>query len=95
LQVAKIGLADKADEIAIPKDAPEALACAVYMSAVHDLAFLVNDSNTRYLGICAPEGARLTQFIQIFVNYAHAHPEKWHRDVVHSLMPALRQAFPC
>ncbi len=47
------------------------------------------------LGVCAPPGSSLTQFVRIFDTFARQHPELQHEGYEYIAITALRSAFPC
>ena len=53
------------------------------------------NQNEPVLGVCAPPGSSLTQFVRIFDNFARQHPEMQHQSYEYVAITALRSAFPC
>jgi hypothetical protein len=76
-------------------DIPAAgLPCWYYMSAMQNMAVLVDESGTRFLGVCPPADSTVMDFVRIFVQYARQ--QKAAADnAAASVLPGLAQAFPC
>jgi hypothetical protein len=71
------------------------LTCWYYMSAVQNLSAVVDQDGQPLLGICAPEGTTLIQYVRIFARYAQHHPEKDTDNAAPLVLRALLEAFPC
>lgn len=71
------------------------LACWYYMSAVQNMSAVVDQNGRPLLGICAPEGTTLIQYVRIFARYAQLHPEKDMDNAAPLVLHALLDAFPC
>jgi hypothetical protein len=71
------------------------LACWYYMSAVQNMSAVVDQDGQPLLGICAPEGTTLIQYVRIFARYAQHHPEKDSDNAAPLVLHALIDAFPC
>jgi hypothetical protein len=76
-------------------DIPAAgLPCWYYMSAMQNMAVLVDERGTRFLGLCPPADSTVMDFVRIFVEYARK--QKAAADnAAAAALPALAQAFPC
>ncbi len=75
-------------------DIPAAgLPCWYYMSAMQNMAVLVDESGTRFLGICPPADSTVVDFVRIFVQYARK--QKAEDNAAALVLPGLAQAFPC
>jgi hypothetical protein len=75
-------------------DIPAAgLPCWYYMSAMQNMAVLVDESGTRFLGVCPPADSTVMDFVRIFVQYARK--QKAEDNAAALVLPALAQAFPC
>jgi hypothetical protein len=74
---------------------PEAgLPCWYYMSAVQNMAVLVDESGARLLGICAPADTTLLDFVRIVVKSARVRNSE-DSNAAANILPALVHAFPC
>jgi hypothetical protein len=71
------------------------LTCWYYMSAVQNMSAVVDQDGQPLLGICAPEGTTLIQYVRIFARYAQRHPEKDTENAAPLVLHALLDAFPC
>jgi Rap1a immunity proteins len=71
------------------------LACWYYMSAVQNLSAVVDQDGQPLLGVCAPAGTTLIQYVRIFARYAQRHPEKDADNAAPLVLNALLEAFPC
>jgi Rap1a immunity proteins len=71
------------------------LTCWYYMSAVQNMSAVVDQDGRPLLGICAPEGTTLIQYVRIFARYAQRHPEKDSDNAAPLVLRALLDAFPC
>ena len=49
------------------------LPCWYYMSAMQNMAVLVDESGTRFLGVCPPADSTVMDFVRIFVQHARKH----------------------
>jgi len=75
-------------------DIPSAgLPCWYYMSAMQNMAVLVDESGTRLLGVCPPPDSTVMDFVRIFVQYARK--QKAADNAAALVLPGLAQAFPC
>jgi hypothetical protein len=76
-------------------DIPAAgLPCWYYMSAMQNMAVLVDESGTRFLGVCPPADSTVMDFVRIFVQ--HARKQKAAADnAAAAALTGLAQAFPC
>lgn len=76
-------------------DIPAAgLPCWYYMSAMQNMAVLVDESGTRFLGVCPPADSTVMDFVRIFVQSARKHRASADNAAAVALME-LAQAFPC
>lgn len=71
------------------------LTCWYYMSAVQNMSAVVDQDGRPLLGICAPAGTTLMQYVRIFARYAQRHPEKDMDNAAPLVLHALIDAFPC
>jgi hypothetical protein len=71
------------------------LTCWYYMSAIQNMSAVVDQDGRPLLGICAPAGTTLIQYVRIFARYAHRHPEKDTDNAAPQVLHALLDAFPC
>jgi hypothetical protein len=71
------------------------LACWYYMAAVQNMSAVVDQDGRPLLGICAPAGTTLIQYVRIFARYAQRHPEKDSDNAAPLVLHALLDAFPC
>lgn len=81
--------------IDIPKSG---LPCWYYMSAVQNMAVLVDESGTRLLGLCPPADSTVLDFVRIFVQYARkqtAAAKNGAENAAAMALPGLAEAFPC
>jgi Rap1a immunity proteins len=75
----------------------EGLACWYYMSAVQNMSVVIDQQGRPLLGICAPAGTTLMEFVRIFTRYAQAHREE-DKDTDNAaplVLRSLLDAFPC
>jgi hypothetical protein len=76
-------------------DIPSAgLPCWYYMSAMQNMAVLVDESGTRFLGVCPPADSTVMDFVRVFVQYAHKQKAPAENAAALALS-GLAQAFPC
>jgi hypothetical protein len=76
-------------------DIPAAgLPCWYYMSAMQNMAVLVDESGTRFLGVCPPADSTVMDFVRIFVQHARKQ-QATAENAAASVLPGLAQAFPC
>ena len=71
------------------------LTCWYYMSAVQNMSAVVDQDGQPLLGICAPAGTTLMQYVRILARYAERHPEKDADNAAPLVLHALLDAFPC
>lgn len=71
------------------------LACWYYMSAVQNMSAVVDQHGRPLLGICAPAGTTLLQYVRIFARYASRHPDQDADNPAPLVLHALLDAFPC
>lgn len=71
------------------------LACWYYMAAVQNMSVVVDQHGEHLLGVCAPEGTTLTQYVRVFAQYAQRHPEQSTDNDAALALRALVEAFPC
>jgi len=80
-------------------DIPESgLPCWYYMSAVQNMAVLVDESGTRLLDVCPPADSTVLDFVRIFVQYARkqtAAAKSGAENAAALALPGLAKAFPC
>ena len=89
---AATGSADIAADIAV---AARATQCAGYVTgAAHLLGVLGTIDEYRAFGIC-PGTAAPAAFVQAFMNWSDAHPERWGDDALVGVVIALRDVWPC
>ena len=70
------------------------LPCWYYMSAMQNMAVLVDESGTRFLGVCPPADSTVMDFVRIFVQQARKQ-QTAAENAAASVLPGLAQAFPC
>lgn len=75
------------------------LPCWYYMSAMQNMAVLVDESGTRLLGVCPPADSTVMDFVRIFVQRARKHSVRKHKasadNAAAAALTGLAQAFPC
>ena len=75
-------------------DIPEAgLPCWYYMSAVQNMAVLVDTHGHRLLGVCPPADSTVLDFVRIYVSRRTQINEA--DNAVAAALPGLARAFPC
>jgi hypothetical protein len=71
------------------------LACWYYMAAVQNMSVVVDEHGQHLLGVCAPEGTTLMQYVRIFAQYAQRHSGQDTDNDAALALRALVEAFPC
>jgi hypothetical protein len=81
---------------------PHAWQCFGYMSAVSEIAYLVNINEldgTEHRPfaeiVCLPPRVQVTQLIRIFVNYSRQHPEQLNEHSSTVVLASLMPVYPC
>jgi Rap1a immunity proteins len=64
--------------------------CYFFMDAMQGL-LAVSDA----LGVCAPDGTKLTQLVRIFVQYAQQNPGVLNKRAAQVALMAFQQTYPC
>jgi len=76
-------------------DIPEAgLPCWYYMSALQNMAVLVDTHGRRLLGLCPPPDSTVLDFVRVFVRAGRVGSDDADNAVAAAL-PGLARAFPC
>lgn len=70
------------------------LACWYYMAAIQHMSVVVDQHGEHLLGVCAPPGTTLMQYVRIYAQYAERHSQDTDNDAALALR-ALVEAFPC
>ena len=71
------------------------IACWYYMAAVQNMSVLVDEHGRHLLGVCAPPGTTLMQYVRVFARYTDRHPREDPDNAAALALRALLDAFPC
>ena len=71
--------------------------CLGFAGAFLDLGNVVDNDGApvNVPGYCLPKGVTTRQIASMFVNYARAHPERYHLVAHSTVVSALMVSFPC
>jgi len=78
----------------VPSD-PDSNRCWGFFSAVQQTTAFETSPGNRLLFSCPGPTTTLTQIIRVFINFAHAHPEKLNERAAVIAYDAMQVAFPC
>jgi hypothetical protein len=70
------------------------LPCWYYMSALQNMAVLVDQHGARLLGLCPPPDSTVLDFVRAYVKYARKRASGGENAAAEAL-PGLARAFPC
>lgn len=74
----------------------EAGVCWGGFSAIQGYAVMAYTGETEtFLKLCIPQSVTRKQAVEVFYNYANAHPEMLHQEWNQVAWLALKEAFPC
>lgn len=90
--VIKAAGATQSDSVDIPV---AGLACWYYIAAIQNMSVVVDEQGRHLLGVCAPPGTTLMQFVRIFARYAQRHAREDSDNASALVLRALLNAFPC
>lgn len=69
--------------------------CLGYLEGVLDTYEELKNAGHINALYCRPVASTIGQGRQIFLNYANAHPEKWHLPAPSVIISSLAEVFPC